>query len=438
MKANIGTLVEHFKEMVAKHMGHYDIVIIGSGPAGLSLAITAYDMGERSILIIDRESELGGELKQCIQDDGFGKEVFKENLTGEEFAERYIKGIKERGIDYRLDTTVLKITKDKHLFAVSPEGVMDIEAKSIVLAMGCRENPRGTLDIPGARPAGIFCAGTLQKLMKSEGSLPGKDIVILGSDDIGLTMASRLKQEGANVVLVCETKPYLVGMPENKKTSLDKNNIPLLLSHEITEIKGKHRVEGVVIGEVNDYGELIEGSEKEYACDTVLLSTGFIPENELSREVGVELSPLTLGPIVDDNYETNLDGIFACGNVLHISPRVDYITKEAEIAGKKVVEYLRRLEKGKVIEKKNIINITPGRGVSYVVPQKICLQNADEDVIVKFRSNSIFENLEITVYLDDSKYQTIYRRKFLPSMLDYVHVRRSDLKNVKDIRIEIY
>ena len=303
----------------------YDLVIVGGGPAGLAAAIAAKDNGIDSILIIERDRELGGILNQCIH-NGFGLHTFKEELTGPEYASRFIAQVEERGIEYKLNTMVMDISNDKVVTAMnSTDGMFTVEAKAVVLAMGCRERSRGALNIPGYRPAGIFSAGTAQRLVNIEGYMPGRRVVILGSGDIGLIMARRMTLEGAKVLAVAELMPYSGGLKRNIVQCLNDFDIPLYLSHTVVDIQGKERVEGITIAEVGPDRKPIPGTEIHYDCDTLLLSCGLLPENELSKTAGVDLSPITSGPVVNDSLETNIPGVFACGNVLHVHDLVDFV-----------------------------------------------------------------------------------------------------------------
>ena len=319
----------------------YELIIIGGGPAGLAAAISAYDNGVKNLLIIEREDCLGGILNQCIH-NGFGLQRFKESLTGPEYADRFIQGVLERKIPYKINTTVLSLTKDKEITAINKtDGVFILKAKAIILAMGCRERSKGALDIAGSRPAGLYSAGTCQKYVNIKGYMPGKNVVILGSGDIGLIMARRMTLEGAKVHAVCELMPYSSGLKRNISQCLDDFGIPLLLSHTITEIEGKDRVTGVKIAKVDENRKPILSTEKHYDCDTVLFSVGLIPENELSKCAGIKLSSITGGAEVDQNRQTSAEGIFACGNVLHVHDLVDFVSEESEIAGKNAASYIK-------------------------------------------------------------------------------------------------
>ena len=322
-------------------MRRHAIVIIGGGPAGLAAAASAAEHGEKDLLILERDRELGGILNQCIH-NGFGLHTFQEELTGPEYAARYIEKVRQLGIPCLTDTMVLDISPEKVVTAVSPsEGLFQIQAEAVILAMGCRERPRGALNLPGYRPAGIFTAGTAQRLVNVEGRMPGREVVILGSGDIGLIMARRMTLEGANVKVVAELMPYSGGLKRNIVQCLEDYGIPLKLSHTVVDIHGKERLTGVTLARVDGSGRPIPGTEEEYSCDTLLLSVGLIPENELSKSAGVALSPLTSGPVVDESFQTSTEGIFACGNVLHVHDLVDFVSEEAAGAGSNAEEYNR-------------------------------------------------------------------------------------------------
>ncbi|MBR2377207.1 MAG: FAD-dependent oxidoreductase [Clostridia bacterium] len=382
-------------------MRNIDLAIIGGGPAGLAAAISAYDNGIKNIVIFEREDKLGGILNQCIH-NGFGLTRFKESLTGPEYANRFIDGVLERIIEVLKETTVLEITKDKLITAINSEdGVFQVEAKAIILAMGCRERSKGALNIAGTRPAGIFSAGTAQKYVNIKGYMPGKKVVILGSGDIGLIMARRMTLEGAEVKAVFELMPYSSGLKRNIAQCLDDFNIPLYLSHTITKIEGKERVTGIVVSEVDENKKPIKGTEKHFDCDTVLFSVGLIPENELSKTASVELSPRSKGAIVDETRETNVSGIFACGNVLQVHDLVDFVSEEAEIAGKSASNYILN---GK--ENSETVSVKEGKNVLYVLPQKLNV-NADNTKIF-FRVTNTLKDVTIKA---ESGGEVIFSRK---------------------------
>lgn len=345
----------------------YDLVIIGGGPAGLAVALEAKRNAVKDILLLERDKYLGGILPQCIH-NGFGLQYFKEELTGPEYAERFIAKLNDNQIDVKTETMVIKITPDKRIIAINrDDGLLHIQAKTVVLAMGCREKTREAIAIPGNRPAGIFTAGTAQRYINIEGYIPGREVVVLGSGDIGMIMARRMTLEGARVKAVLEIMPFSTGLIRNKVQCLDDFNIPLKFNHTITRIEGRKRVERVTVAQVDKNLQAIPGTEEEISCDTILLSVGLIPENELSREVGIELDPVTRGAIVNENRETEVGGIFACGNVLHVHDLADFVSEEGEIAGRAVSGYLKRNRKFR----HQPIKIVPGDNIAYVVPQHI-------------------------------------------------------------------
>ena len=365
------------------------LVIIGGGPAGMSAAVAAYEAGIRDLVIIERDEHLGGILQQCIH-NGFGLHQFGEELTGPEYAYRYVEKVRKYQIPYLLETMVLSISEDRTITAINrTQGVFKLQAGAIILAMGCRERPRGALNIAGTRPAGIYSAGTAQKLVNQRGCLPGKDAVILGSGDIGLIMARRMTQEGAKVHAVCELMPYSGGLARNIEQCLHDFNIPLKLSHTVVEIHGKDRITGVTIAEVDQNRKPIPGTEEEIPCDTLLLSVGLIPENELSKDAGISLDPITGGASVDQDRQTSIPGIFACGNVLHVHDLVDFVSEEAALAGRAAAEYLNSQKKDQCQ-----IPLTTDGNVRYTVPQRI---TEKKDVSVFFRVSRIFTNARLVV-----------------------------------------
>lgn len=410
-------------------MKNYDLVIVGGGPAGLAAAVSARDNGIESILIIERDKELGGILNQCIH-NGFGLHTFKEELTGPEYASRFAKQVFERNIEYKLNTMVMDISSDKVVTAMNREdGMFEIQAKAIILAMGCRERSRGALNIPGYRPAGIYSAGTAQRLVNMEGYMPGKKVVILGSGDIGLIMARRMTLEGAKVQVVAELMPYSGGLKRNIVQCLDDFGIPLKLSHTVIDIEGKERVEAVTIAEVGPDRKPIAGSEIRYECDTLLLSCGLLPENELSRSAGVELSPITSGPIVNDSLETNVDGVFACGNVLHVHDLVDYVSQEAAVAGKNAAKYIKE---GKDSSAK-AVEIFPEGGVRYTVPKYVRPTEIEDKLTVRFRVGAVYKNCYIATYYDDTLINKRKRPVMAPGEMEQVILDKSKLAEFPDL-----
>ena len=382
----------------------YDIVIIGGGPAGLAAAVSAKEHGNDSVLILERDRELGGILNQCIH-NGFGLHTFKEELTGPEYAGRFIEKVQDLGIEYMLHTMVMDISEDKVVTAMNrEEGLFEIQAKAIILAMGCRERPRGALNIPGYRPAGIFSAGTAQRLVNIEGYLPGREVVILGSGDIGLIMARRMTLEGAKVKVVAELMPYSGGLKRNIVQCLDDFGIPLKLSHTVVDIDGKDRVKGITLAQVDEKNKPIPGTEEYIPCDTLLLSCGLIPENELSRGLGVDMERVTNGPVVNESLETSVEGVFACGNVLHVHDLVDFVSEEAAMAGKNAVRYI----KGETVKEAARIDIVPTDGVRYTVPKYIRPDNMEDELTVRFRVGGVYKNCYISTYFDDER---VMRRK---------------------------
>lgn len=411
------------KAMEETDVKSYDIVIIGGGPAGLAAAISARNAGIESILILERDQELGGILNQCIH-NGFGLHTFQEELTGPEYADRFIAMVKEQAIAYKLNTMVLDISPKKVITAMNrTNGILQIQAGAVILAMGCRERARGALNIPGFRPAGIFSAGTAQRLVNIEGYLPGREVVILGSGDIGLIMARRMTLEGAKVKVVAELMPYSGGLKRNIVQCLDDYGIPLKLSHTIVDIKGKKRLEGITLAQVDETGKPILGTEEEYSCDTLLLSVGLIPENELSKEMGVKLDNITCGPLVNESLETNIPGVFACGNVLHVHDLVDYVSEEAQRAGSNAAKYV----KGKLTDCGSVITLAASDGVRYTVPRQINRDRMEEQLTVRFRVGSVFQNSYISVYFDRER--VVHRKKqvMAPGEMEQVILQKQKL-----------
>ena len=444
-----------------------DVVIIGGGPAGLAAAVSAKEHGIEDVLILERDRELGGILNQCIH-NGFGLHTFKEELTGPEYAGRFIDRAKEQEVPYKLNTMVLDISSEKLVTAMNKdEGLFQIQAKTVILAMGCRERSRGALNIPGYRPAGVFSAGTAQRLVNMEGYMPGKEVVILGSGDIGLIMARRMTLEGARVKVVAELMPYSGGLKRNIVQCLDDFGIPLKLSHTVVEIKGKERVEGITLAQVDSNNKPIPGTEEFYSCDTLLLSVGLIPENELSRGMGVEMSPVTNGPIVNESLETNVEGVFACGNVLHVHDLVDFVSEEAKTAGRNAAEYVKKTDarerealkandlynrkKQSVVDcvddtnglkrasmEKRVIELIPTSGIRYTVPSIIRMENMPEELTVRFRVGDVYRNAFISVYFDEER--VIHRKRLMmaPGEMEEVKLKKEQLERYSAIQRIIF
>lgn len=459
-----------------------ELVIIGGGPAGLAAAIAAKENGVDDLVILERDARLGGILNQCIH-NGFGLHTFKEELTGPEYAERYIARVMELGIPYKLNTIVTDLTEmsepsepkelchdgqtgtggnraegetaEKKAAAAAEgvngraggrcklvtvmnreEGLYTIEAKAVILAMGCRERSRGALNIPGYRPAGIYSAGTAQRYVNMEGRMPGREVVILGSGDIGLIMARRMTLEGAKVKLVAELMPYSGGLKRNIVQCLDDFGIPLRLSHTVVDIKGKERVEAVVIARVDEHSKPIPGTEEEIACDTLLLSCGLIPENELSVSLGVEMNPVTNGPKVNESLETDREGVFACGNVLHVHDLVDYVSEEAAQAGKRAAAYLQGgLRKNSHSPQQSPeIPIRAVNGVRYTVPASINIARMEDAQVVRFRVGSVYRDAAVEISFDGKVAGSRKKKVLAPGEMEQIILKKADLERAEGLQ----
>lgn len=418
-------------------MTNIDVLIIGGGPAGMAAALAAREAGCENLLLLERDPSLGGILRQCIH-TGFGLHVFKEELTGPEYAQRFIDQVQKLEILTQCDTMVLDVTGDRVVTAVSPkQGMQQFRAKAIVLAMGCRERTRGALMIPGWRPAGVYTAGTAQRLVNLEGGMPGRRVVILGSGDIGLIMARRMTFEGAKVLACLEIMPYSSGLTRNVVQCLDDFDIPLMLSHTVTEIHGRERVEGVTVAQVDAHRKPVPGTEQRFDCDTLLLSVGLIPENELSRAAGVDLAATTSGPVVDESLQTSVPGIFACGNVLHVHDLVDYVSEEAARAGRHAAEYAGTLNAQRSTfnaEGEAALRVVDGAGVRGVVPQSVCVERLQAAVTLMFRPAAVFKDAAIVVRVDGAEILRKKHRILTPGEMANVTVRKEQLSGFEHMR----
>ena len=406
----------------------YDVIVIGGGPAGLAAAASAKDTGATSVLVVERDDRLGGILNQCIH-NGFGLITYNEELTGPEYAARAEARAVEAGVEFRLGAMVVDVSSDRVVTCVSEEhGLERLAAGAVVLAMGCRERPAGALGTPGYRPAGVYTAGTAQRLVNIEGLMPGHEVVILGSGDIGLIMARRMTLEGAHVACVAELMPYSGGLKRNIVQCLDDFGIPLLLSHTVTRIEGEKRVEAVTLAEVGPDGKPVAGTEVTYPCDTLLLSVGLLPENELSRSAGVELSGVTRGAVVDDALQTSIPGVFACGNVLHVHDLVDYVSQEAALAGKHAAEFAQGLYQAT----SRALKVKARGGIRYTVPQVIRPDAMDDQIVLRFRVGGVFEDCFINVFAGEKRLVHKRRPILVPGQMESISLKKDDLLNCGD------
>ncbi len=412
-------------------MKQYDLIVIGAGSAGIAAALKAHEEGVNSILVLEKDKEMGGILQQCIH-SGFGVEMFKEDLTGPEYAERYIDKMLAAGLEFRTNSLVTELRPDRSLVYTNPEeGYQEVQGKAVILTMGCFERTAGQINLYGERPAGIMTAGTAQSFLNKDGFLVGKRVFILGSGDIGLIMARRMTLEGAKVLGVAELNPYSSGLARNIVQCLDDFEIPLYLSHTVIQVKGKARLEEIVIAEVDKNRQPIPGTEKNFEVDTLLLSVGLIPDRHLTSQAGIKLHPRTGGPIVNNRYETNVSGIFAAGNGLHVHDLVDWVSLEGERAGASAARYIN----GDLTEAE-LITTEPGKGIIYVVPHYV-LKQEDEDVRFYFRVDNVYKNAKINIYKDDELLKSLKKMVMVPAEMEMVKVTNADILDAHQVRIEV-